>query len=268
MPELPEVETIKRSLRPNKGARITRIEIIRPDIIKKAEYDPEIAEGMVIADFNRRGKYLIIRLEESYFILVHMGMSGRFYTMGESEQDYEKHVHFIVHLNNNQKLVFQDARRFGGIWFICDLSSFFCNMGKEPLNHDFSASYLHSELKNRRAAIKTLLLNQDIVCGIGNIYADEALYLAGIRPDRSADSLSEEEFLRLNRAIKMVLQQGIEKRGTTFRDYRDGNNAKGGFQDHLQVYGRAGEKCNRCGAEIIRERIGGRSSHYCQHCQK
>jgi len=268
MPELPEVETIKRSLQANKGARIIKTEIIRPDIIRLRDYEPEFIQGLVIMDFKRRGKYLLIELAENYKIAVHMGMSGRLYMMEIEKEIMEKHVHFVLYLDNGKKLIFQDTRRFGGIWLLRDLDGFFAKMGKEPLNQDFSAPYLLSVIKNRRIAIKSLILNQNLISGIGNIYADEALFLARIRPDREAGSLSEEEALRLSRSIKKVLRAGIKNRGTTFRDYRDGNNEKGGFQEHLQVYGKTGEKCPLCGNLIIRKRIGGRSSHYCEFCQK
>lgn len=268
MPELPEVETIKRSLQTNKGASIIKTEIIRPDIIRIRDYEPEFIQGLTIIDFKRRGKYLLIELTEDYKIAVHMGMSGRLYMMENETEIIEKHVHFVLYLDNGKKVIFQDTRRFGGIWLLRDLDMFFAKMGKEPLNRDFSAPYLLSIIKNRRIAIKTLILNQNLISGIGNIYADEALFLARIRPDREAGSLSEEEALRLSRAIKKVLREGIKNRGTTFRDYRDGNNERGGFQDHLQVYGKIGEKCPVCGNLIIRNRIGGRSSHYCEFCQK
>ncbi len=269
MPELPEVETIKRSLAVNEGARISKIEILRPDIIRIKDFGVEAVQGLTINSIRRRGKYLIITMAGSeYHLLIHLGMSGRFYMLEGMPEADEKHVHLIVHLDNDKKMIFQDPRRFGGIWLVRDLDAVIGKLGKEPLNRDFSAAYLKSIIKNRRIAIKTLILNQALISGIGNIYADEALFLARIRPDRAAGSLSDEEAVRLSRAIKKVLRQGIEQRGTTFRDYRDGNNDPGGFQDHLQVYGRQGEQCLGCGSIIVRERIGGRSSHYCQSCQK
>ncbi len=269
MPELPEVETIRRSLAVNEGARISKIEIIRPDIIRIRDFEPEAVQGMTIHCFQRRGKYLIITLTGSdYHILVHMGMSGRFYMLEGQQSAAEKHVHLLIHLDNGKKLVFQDPRRFGGVWLLRNPDTVICKLGKEPLSRDFGAAYLKSIIKNRRVAIKTLILDQNLISGIGNIYADEALFAARIRPDRAAGSLSDEEAMRLSRAIKKVLRQGIEKRGTTFRDYRDGNNKRGGFQEHLQAYGRAGEKCPVCGSLMVRERIGGRSSHYCESCQK
>lgn len=269
MPELPEVETIKRSLAVNEGVLIVDTQVVRPDIIKSKEFEAEAVHGMTIKKISRRGKYLVISLAGSdHHILIHLGMSGRFYVLEDREEATEKHIHFLIYLDNGRKMIFQDPRRFGGIWFLQNPEDILSRLGKEPLERDFSAAYLQSVAKDRRIAIKSLILDQKIVAGIGNIYADEALFLARIKPDRSAGSLSQEEIMRLSRAIKQVLRQGIEKRGTTFRDYRDGNNARGEFQAHLKAYGREGEACLICGSLIQRERIGGRSSHYCRSCQK
>lgn len=269
MPELPEVETIKRALAVNQGASIIRIEVVRGDMIRKREFEPEAVLGIPIQRVGRRGKYLILSMAgDHHHLLIHLGMSGRFYMLDESEERLEKHVHLVLHLDNSKKLVFQDTRRFGGIWLVSNPADITGKLGKEPLQRDFNAAYLQSLVKGRRTAIKNLILDQNMIAGIGNIYADESLFLARIRPDREAASLSPEETLRLSRAIKRVLRQGIEKRGTTFRDYRDGNNARGGFQEHLQAYGREGKPCLICGSPMVKARIGGRSSHYCPSCQK
>jgi formamidopyrimidine-DNA glycosylase len=269
MPELPEVETIKRSLAVNQGASVLRVEVIRGDMIKKRDFEPQAVYGTPIQKVGRRGKYLILSMGGGHHhIVIHLGMSGRFYMLEQEVEIPEKHVHLVFYLNNGKKLIFQDPRRFGGIWLLNNLETVTARLGKEPLQRDFNAAYLLSIIKGRRTAIKNLILDQSLIAGIGNIYADEALFLARIRPDRAAASLNPEESLRLSRAIKRVLKQGIEKRGTTFRDYRDGNNARGGFQEDLQAYGREGKPCLICGSLMVRERIGGRSSHYCQSCQK
>lgn len=268
MPELPEVETIRRSLEINVGARIADTELIRADMIRSSEFKLEDTHGLELAEFKRRGKYLILKLQNSYHIVVHLGMSGRFYMMDAEEELTARHIHLIIILSNGRKLIFQDPRRFGGIWLVKDIRSFFSQLGREPLKRDFNAHYLHGIVMNRRVAIKTLILNQNLISGVGNIYADEALYRAHIRPDRAAGSLSKTETLHLSQAIKKVLEDGINSRGTTFRDYRDGNNQNGAFQDHLKVYGKMGQMCPQCGTIIKRERIGGRSSHYCPSCQK
>jgi formamidopyrimidine-DNA glycosylase len=267
MPELPEVETIVRSLQENVGARIKNIDIKRADILRLEEFEAVELCGRTIGAIRRRGKFIIFELDNSLNLIFHLGMSGRFYMLSGPEQREEKHVHVIVELDNDTSLVYQDPRRFGGVWLIKDRGSFFHRMGKEPLSPGFTASYLQEVFSRRKAPVKNLLLNQNIVSGIGNIYADEALFDAGILPDRPASSLSRSEIEKLHRAIRKVLRQGIKYRGTTFRDYRDAFNESGGFQDHLKVYGRFQQDCPKCGRPIERIRIGGRSTHFCPNCQ-
>lgn len=268
MPELPEVETIKRSMSSNIGARVERLEIRRTDIIRQKDYSYADIYDKAIVDVWRRGKFIVFSFDEGLFLIVHLGMSGRFYMLNSTDEVKEKHVHFIVYLNNNLKLVFQDTRRFGGIRFVRDTELFFARMGCEPLDEGFTSQYLEELLKNRKLAIKNLLLNQNFLAGIGNIYADEALFAAGIKPDRPAGSLNKDEVERLHFAIINVLQKSIEECGTTFRDYRDANNQAGNFQNFLKVYGRSNQACKVCGSILCKEIIGGRSSHYCPNCQK
>lgn len=268
MPELPEVETVRRSMEINLGARVKRVDVRRADIVRLNDFQAEDMYEQQITDIQRRGKFLLINLGQELTMVVHMGMSGRFYMLEEDEEIIEKHVHFVLYLDNGKKLVYQDARRFGGIWFTKDSQQFFAHMGAEPLSKDFSPEYLAKICQNRRVAVKTLILNQQLISGIGNIYADESLYAAGIRPDRPAGSLDSAEIKRLQQAIVEILSQGVKERGTTFRDYRDGFNQRGNFQNYLKVYGRTNERCSVCGAPIEKEKIGGRSSHFCAHCQQ
>lgn len=268
IPELPEVETISRSLQINLGARITKIDIKCAGVIRRRDFEPEEICGSTISSINRKGKFLNFIFENGLELIIHMGMSGRFYMVHEDEEILAPHVHVIIHLDNKKGLVYQDARRFGGLWLIRDSRGFFSRLGREPLSDEFTAEYLAKKVKKRRQAIKTLLLNQSIVCGIGNIYADEALFEAAIRPDRPAGSLSASEIGCLCKAIKEVMQNSIQKRGTTFRDFRDGYNKSGGFQDYLKVYGKTDQDCSRCGGIIKRKKIGGRSTHFCDKCQK
>ncbi len=268
MPELPEVETIRRSLLENVSAHIMHIEVNRSSIIRRLDYPVEEVFGQAITDVARRGKYLILTLENGHSIVVHLGMSGRFYMLDEDAAIEAPHVHLIIHLDNQIKLLYQDARRFGGIWFTQEPEIIFQHMGAEPLSPEFTSAYLAGIVHNRKVAIKTMLLNQNLISGIGNIYADEALFAARIRPDRPAGSLSEREIKRLRLAIIEVLRNSIEQRGTTFRDFRDGYNQAGEFQNHLKVYGKTDSPCTRCGLMIKNDRIGGRSSHYCEKCQK
>lgn len=268
MPELPEVETIRRSLEDVRGAGITDLEINRAEVIRRQEYDPESVVGQIIREVQRRGKFLVLQLKTEQYLILHMGMSGRFYLAGEDEELTEPHIHVIIHLDNGHKMVYQDARRFGGVWFIRDCQKFFEKMGPEPLTREFNPDYLEEAFKGRKAPVKNLILDQHLVAGIGNIYADESLFAAGIRPDRMAGTLTTNEIKKLCQAITQVLQTSIEQRGTTFRDYRDGYNRKGGFQDYLKVYGKKNSPCPLCGNPLVVTRIGGRSSHFCETCQK
>lgn len=266
MPELPEVETIVRALQGNVGARIENIDIRREDILRLEEFPAAELYGKTIKAIRRRGKFLIFELGD-FNLIFHLGMSGRFYMWSEPAEPDKKHIHVVVHLDNGTRLVYQDPRRFGGVWLIRDRERFFSHMGKEPLSAGFTAAYLQEVLGHRKAPVKNLLLNQNLISGIGNIYADEALFEAGILPDRQASSLSRSEIEKLYRAIRKVLRQGIKFRGTTFRDYRDAFNESGGFQNHLKVYGRHNQPCLKCGRSIERIRIGGRSTHFCSNCQ-
>ncbi len=268
MPELPEVETIIRSLQTNVGANINNIEIRREDILRLEEFPASELQDKTIKSISRRGKFMIFEMGRNLYLIFHLGMSGRFYMLTADEEASEKHVHVILHLNNGINLVYQDPRRFGGVWLVKEREHFFRHMGREPLSPNFTGAYLEDILKQRKAPVKNLLLDQHLISGIGNIYADESLFAAGIRPDRPAVSLSRQEIKKLHRSIRRVLHQGIELRGTTFRDYRDAFNESGGFQDYLKVYGRHNQPCPRCGKPIQRIRIGGRSSHFCTNCQR
>lgn len=267
MPELPEIETIRLSLLSNIGARIESIDVQRGDIIRQADFPAVNLHGQVIIEIKRRGKYLALGLENGSFLVVHLGMSGRFYMQPEVEAIEAPHVHLIVHLDNGMKLIYQDARRFGGVWLCHATEDLFARMGIEPLSRQFTNAYLAQITQNRKVAIKSLLLKQNLIAGIGNIYADEALFGAGIRGNRAAGSLRPDELKRLRLAIIKVLTKSIEQRGTTFRDFRDGFNRSGNFQNSLQVYGKTDQPCPLCGGNISKEIIGGRSSHYCAHCQ-
>lgn len=268
MPELPEIETIRRGMQVNIGAKITNLIINRQDVIKLKDYEPAKLLNKQISKVTRRGKFFVFELEKNYNLVFHLGMSGRFYMVKSDDIISEPHVHVIVELDNGNKLLYQDARRFGGVWLVKDIKSFFVKMGVEPLSEEFNAKYLYEITRRRKIAIKTLLLNQHLIAGIGNIYADESLFAAGIRPDKSAGTLTMEEADKLCRAIKKVLETSIKERGTTFRDFRDSYNKTGNFQNFLKVYGKTNEKCPRCGEILARKKIGGRSSHYCSSCQQ
>jgi len=268
MPELPEVETIRTAMEMVLGAKVIKTEIFRGDIIRRQDYYPQELYGQALEKVSRRGKFLVFLFTQKNVLLVHLGMSGRFYLLPSSEEAEDKHVHFLLYLDNGYKLVYQDARRFGGIWFIFDPDSVLAKMGAEPLGKDFTVKYLTDICRHRKVAIKNLLLNQSLIAGLGNIYADESLHRAGINPQRAAGSLEDRELKALHDSIIKVLQSSIAQRGTTLRDYRDGLKNRGNFQNYLQVYGREEMPCKKCGNPIKKIRLGGRSAHYCPNCQK
>lgn len=267
MPELPEVETIRRGLDFMAGARVASLQLNRRDIARETSYEPRELVGQRLDSLNRRGKYLLLQFGER-FLVMHLGMSGRFYALPVEEACTEAHVHLQLTFDNGWQLLYKDPRRFGGAWFTCEPGPVLARLGPEPFDRSFSGAYLFRATRNRKVAIKTLLLNQAFVAGLGNIYADEALFAARIKPSRRADSLTAREARRLQQAIVDVLQAAIASCGTTFRDYRDGFNQSGQFQELVQVYGRTGEKCRHCSKGLERTVIGGRSTHYCPFCQK
>lgn len=261
------METIRTCLQCHEGRMILKLELRRQDIVRQADFAIQDLVGQKIISIKRRGKYLDFRLNRSGHLVLHLGMSGRVFEVQTPAQLDEPHVHLVLHLEKNTTIVYQDARRFGGVWLLDSTRELFSRLGVEPLGPKFTAGYLERELKKHRTPVKNLLLDQRIISGIGNIYADEALFAAGILPDRPASSLQAAEVKRLHQAVKKVLLQGIEHRGTTFRDFRDGFNESGHFQDYLQVYGRYRQGCRACGQPLARIRLGGRSTHYCLQCQ-
>lgn len=273
MPELPEVETIVRGLRDLiTGHKINQVWVREPKLIvfpAEDEFKRQLNGREVIA-LNRRGKYILINLEGGKTLVVHLRMTGKL-LVKPREIDVDKHTHIIFELDNGMDLRFHNVRKFGRVYLV-DTGSWqeaggLAELGPEPLSDKFTLTELKNRIKGRKMMIKSLLLNQKFIAGLGNIYTDEALFRAGISPKRRADTLSDEELERLYRAIRRVLELGIEYGGTTFSDYLDARGKQGEFQKKLLVYRQTGENCPQCGHEIIREKIGGRSSHYCPGCQ-
>ncbi|HHW60717.1 MAG TPA: bifunctional DNA-formamidopyrimidine glycosylase/DNA-(apurinic or apyrimidinic site) lyase [Syntrophomonadaceae bacterium] len=267
MPELPEVETICRNIAVCTGARLIDVDLRRPDMIRQADYDVHDLIGLDLCAVRRRGKYLHLCWEDDHHLIFHLGMSGRFYKQERALAITEDHVHLVMDLDTEERLLYLDPRRFGGIWLLSSPGQLFARLGVEPLSEDFTAEYLQHVCRKRKTAIKNLLLNQQLIAGIGNIYADEALFGAGLRPDRPAGELSGQEIGRLQAAIVEVLRRSIENHGTSFRDYRDGLNQQGENQFYLAVYGREGKACRCCGQDINKMVLGGRGTHYCPQCQ-
>jgi len=272
MPELPEVETIRRSLsRHILNAQIQEVLVRWPGAVESCEGREfrDVVKGLKITSIERRGKYLLITLDEGWSIIAHMRMTGRLVYHPDSYEP-EKHTHVVFKFTKGE-LHFTDTRKFGRLQLVRtaqrEKQPALAKLGPEPLEESFSAKELGRRLASRKQAIKVVLLDQTLVAGIGNIYADEALFKAGIAPERLANSLTEEETDRLYTAICQVLRDGIAAKGTSFRDYRDANGEKGDFQNELNVYGRGGEPCRCCGQLLSRIRLGGRATVFCSNCQ-
>ena len=273
MPELPEVETIKRTLQPRlAGLTITGVHLSLPKIVKTPETEEfkKIIINKKILKVERRGKYLLIALSGGYTLAVHLRMTGRL-VYAADDTPPAKHTHVVFHLDNGRRLIFADMRQFGGMWLVPTSSlgslSGYRDLGIEPLDACFTVGFLKKELCRRRTRIKSLLLNQTFIAGLGNIYADEVLHRAGLDPERPAQTLTSRETARLHRAIINVISEGIGNRGTTVRDYIDGDGRAGSYQELLRVYQREGKQCQHCGQIITRKKVGGRSSYYCPACQ-
>jgi len=275
LPEMPEVETIRRSLAPRiEGKTITAVYIFSPKFIRNT--DPETftrtVEGKGLKALNRRGKYLIFVLSTGDMFLIHLRMAGRLlYCSASQERNKHTHVVFCLDGNDPTQLRFIDLRHFGGIYLVRkgrDLPpEGFRNLGPEILAPEFTLAYLETVLKKKKARIKSLLLDQSLLAGLGNIYADEVLHEAGINPMRPGGSLSFEEIHRLYGVIQRVIREAVRERGTTFATYVDGEGKAGNYASRLKVYQRQGESCLRCGTPVERLKIGSRSSYFCPRCQ-
>lgn len=270
MPELPEVETIVRGLRaPLIGRTVTGFWTDWPGQIVTPEPDAlrmRIQDGTFQA-VRRRGKYLLFDLDLGETLIIHLKMSGQLSVRPASEPA-DRYVHTIFPLAGGDELRFRDVRKFGRVYLVTDEAAIVGKLGPEPLSAAFTPAWLNDQLGRRSRVLKPLLLDQTFIAGIGNIYADEALHRASIRPDRQADSLSETETLALYGAIQAVLQLGIQRQGASIdAAYRQPDGSGGQMQDEFAAYGRTGQPCHRCGGLIERVLLGGRSTHYCASCQ-
>ncbi len=271
MPELPEVETVARGLRkPLVGRTIVGVTVHWPRTIafpEMAEFIPRLV-GRQVVSIGRRGKYVVVGLDRSY-LLIHLKMSGRLQVVPASEPP-DKHVHTLFDLDDGHQLRFRDVRKFGRIHLVDDPAQVTAELGPEPLADDFTLDGFRHLLARRSARLKPLLLNQQFLAGLGNIYADEVLFAARLHPLRKADSLTVDEQARLYAAIRTVLRQAIGDRGTTLDDrgYTDAEGRAGAYQEQIAVYGRSGEPCTLCRTPIERIILGGRSTHFCPHCQE
>lgn len=271
MPELPEVETIRRGLEPAVRGRRVRDVRLTPEAdrlvqrLTPAEFRRQLC-GRRIEGAGRRGKYLIFPLDDSRAFIAHLRMTGRIEVEPRDAPEGGFFRAAIV-LDDGNELRWRDVRRFGTWEIVHDPSMLDAKLGPEPLEAAFGVEALAAACRGRTAPIKALLLDQRRVAGLGNIYVDEALHRARIHPQRRAGSLSGQELARLHEALRAVLQKGIENCGTTFRDFVNAFGQEGRNAEHLQVYQRAGEPCTTCSAAIRRIVVGGRGTHFCPSCQ-
>ncbi|MGH2536434.1 MAG: bifunctional DNA-formamidopyrimidine glycosylase/DNA-(apurinic or apyrimidinic site) lyase [Candidatus Promineifilaceae bacterium] len=270
MPELPEVETIARGLRrPLIGRRIisARFDWPRQVVIPSAAELARRIPGRCITAVGRRGKYLIFSLDDGQSLVIHLKMTGQL-GVYPAEAPADKHVHTALALEGGDELRFRDMRKFGRVYLVDDLTQVTGALGPEPLDKHFGAKKLADRLQGRTRQLKPLLLDQSFVAGVGNIYADEALFEAGLHPQRPANELSPAEIEALHSAIRYVLTTGILKQGASLDAvYRTPDGAMGQMQEAFKVYGRGDQPCYRCGTPIRRIILGQRSTHFCPGCQ-
>jgi len=273
MPELPEVETVRSSLEQALAGR--RIVEVTRVAWSKTVAAPEVAlfreqlRDRAILGVGRRAKYVIIQLDHDDALVVHLRMTGRLLVVdGDVEPD--QHTHVTLRLDNGQQLFFRDTRKFGRMWLLdrAEVEALDQKLGVEPLDAAFTPAKFRELLRRRKGRLKPLLLDQTVIAGLGNIYADEALWQAHLHPLQTVNQLDDAQLDALYAAIRHILASSIANRGTTFADYRDGWGARGNNQDFLKVYDRAGQPCLRCGTPIVRIVVAQRGTYICPQCQQ
>lgn len=270
MPELPEVETFVRALRPPLvGRTITDMHNDWPRLIVTPTPDELRARisGRRVERIDRRAKYLVFTLSDDETLIIHLKMSGHLSVVAAAESP-DAYAHTVFSLDDGRELRFRDMRKFGRVYLVRDPAAVLGPLGPEPLSDEFTAAGFAAALHERRRVLKPLLLDQTFVAGVGNIYADEALHEAGILPQRSSDSLSDDEAKALHAAVRHVLALGIERQGASVRTYYQPDGTRGAMQDEFAVYGRTGLPCLRCGGPVARVVLGGRGTHFCPACQR
>ena len=280
MPELPEVETIKNNLNSYlANSRLNNIVFRRTDIIGSKDFNVPYYDfnGLELLGVERHGKYILFHFTDNHFMIIHLRMTGKLIFLPalsiaeRLEQLNHKHTHAILDFSNGI-LIYNDVRRFGKFYFSNPIDNFsiedLLKSGPDALSPSFTSEYLYSKCqKHKKKPVKNIILDQQIVAGIGNIYADESLFLARIMPNRLGSNISEKEANKLHKVIFDILNSSIAKGGTTFSDYRHADNKRGSFQDSLLVYGRSGEKCINCNGTLETIKIAGRTSVFCPNCQ-
>lgn len=276
MPELPEVETVRRALAPVLvGRTLLHVEILDGRLVQPRDRHEVAAEltGEAVTAVARRGKHLLLRLEGGRVLVVHLRMTGAFLTgdaAGGEGAAPVPHLRALLALDDGARVAFRDVRRFG-TWTLLEpgeVRGYLAErLGPEPLG-SFSAAAFGDRLARRQAPVKAVLLDQRAIAGVGNIYADEALWRARIHPLQPAATLDTRQVRALHRGVRAALHAGIARQGATLRDYRAPDGSEGGMQDEFRVYGRDGEPCLRCGRPIAKTRVAGRGTHFCPRCQR
>lgn len=278
MPELPEVEVVRRDLdREVAGKKIKAVETNGARTVRRHKNRAEFAarlEGKRVTGVGRRGKYLLVRLEGGEVLVIHLGMSGQLLRAKSAKQALPKHTHVVITFTQGGQLRFVDPRTFGEM-FVTTYDELehevdeLAHLGLDPLEQTMSWERFGELIASRSTKLKSALMDQTFLAGIGNIYSDEILFEAGLRWDRMTDSLSPEEVRRLYRAMMEILQEAVKHRGSSLADqqYVDVFGQPGGYQLHHNVYAREGEACRRCRRPIVRQRVGGRSTFFCDTCQ-
>tara|TARA_R110001592_G_scaffold62142_4_gene189922 strand:- start:30672 stop:31481 length:810 start_codon:yes stop_codon:yes gene_type:complete len=268
LPELPEVETTKRGIEPFLLCdTIESIEVRNGRLRWPISDEVYALESQKVHRILRRGKYIILEFDDGAMI-IHLGMSGSMRVV-EPDVDIKKHDHVVLYLSSEKQIRFNDPRRFGCVLWSNDWPQhkLIKNLGPEPLNEDFNAGYLYALAKQRKLAIKQFIMNSHVVVGVGNIYANEALFLAGIHPKRSVNNISLKRMEVLVAKVKLVLDNAIQQGGTTLKDFVGGDGKPGYFQQQLFVYGRGGLQCKYCEQELKEFRMNNRTTVFCKKCQ-
>ena len=270
MPELPEVETTRRGVAPySEGNTVVDVIVRNPNLRWPVpEHLPETLRGLTIDSVSRRAKYLLFNTTQGQ-LMIHLGMSGSLRVLTDRVAP-QTHDHIDLCLADGMRLRYNDPRRFGScLWIPAGQSHpLLDHLGPEPLSDDFDGEYLYRLSRGRKAPIKTFIMDGKVVVGVGNIYANEALFLAGIAPQRAAGRVGRERYDRLANCIKQVLTSAIDQGGTTLRDFVGGDGKPGYFAQQLYVYGRGGEPCKRCDTPLVERRLGQRSTVHCMACQR
>jgi formamidopyrimidine-DNA glycosylase len=271
MPELPEVETTRRGIEPHvKGKAVAEVIVRRHDLRQPVSADLAAIEGQKIHTVTRRSKYLLLGIDEGSTLIIHLGMSGRLRVIPPSS-DWKTHDHVGITLSNGKQLRFHDPRRFGLVLRISGDPGhhpLLANLGPEPLEDGFTPEHLAAACAKRSAAIKLVIMDAKVVVGVGNIYASEALFRAGILPKTPANRVSKPKLARLAQSIRDVLTDAIQEGGTTLRDFLNSDGEPGYFRQKLFVYERKGEPCRVCGTPVRHAVLGQRSTYWCPKCQK